>query len=214
MKQKLILSLVIFFVIIGKKVYSQSYEPSWQSLDKRPIPQWFTDAKFGIFIHWGIYSVPAWAPASADIGIYAKYAEWYWPRINGGKDPNPQQGDVNKLFTDYHNKVWGENFKYQDFAPMWKAEHFNPDQWAELIKNAGAKYVILTSKHHEGFTLWPSEQSWNWNSVDIGPHRDLCGDLSKAVKAKGLHTWVSTIRCMSGSIRFTNPIRRNTLVST
>jgi len=186
-KRNILIVVVALFFLVTLKNYAQTYDPNWSSLDKRPIPQWFTDAKFGIFIHWGVYSVPAWAPASADIGIYAKYAEWYWPRINGGKDPNPQQGDVNKFFTDYHNRVWGEKFKYQDFAQMWKAEHFNPDQWAELIKNAGAKYVILTSKHHEGFTLWPSEQSWNWNSVDIGPHRDLCGDLSKAVKAKGLH---------------------------
>ncbi len=179
-----ILSLTVLFF---NKTAAQTYQSNWESLDKRPIPQWFTDAKFGIFIHWGVYSVPAWAPASADIGVYAKYAEWYWPRINGGKDPNPQQGDVNKLFTDYHNRIWGSDFKYQDFALMWKAEQFNPTQWAAIFKESGAKYVILTSKHHEGFTLWPSENSWNWNAMDIGPHRDLCGDLSKAVKEAGLH---------------------------
>ncbi len=187
MKKAIKFVLFVCILTMSTTVQSLTYQPNWASLDKRPIPQWFTDAKFGIFIHWGVYSVPAWAPASADIGVYAKYAEWYWPRINGGKDPNPQQGDVNKLFLDYHNKVWGEKFKYQDFAPMFKAEQFQPEQWAEVLKNAGAKYVILTSKHHEGFTLWPSENSWNWNSVDIGPHRDLCGDLAKAVKAKGLH---------------------------
>lgn len=176
--------ILIFNSLILK---AQPYQPNWESLDKRPIPQWFTDAKFGIFIHWGIYSVPAWAPANEDIGIYAKYAEWYWMRINGGADPNPQKTDVNKLFIDYHNKTWGKDFKYQDFAPLWKAEQFEPENWAQIFKNAGAKYVILTSKHHEGFTLWPSEQSWNWNSMDIGPHRDLVGDLCKAVKADGLH---------------------------
>lgn len=179
--------ILLFGLFLLSNINAQNYKPEWSSLDTRPIPQWFTDAKFGIFIHWGVYSVPAWAPATADIGVYAKYAEWYWQRINGGKDPNPQKGDVNKMFIDYHNKVWGKDFKYQDFAPLWKAEQFNPDQWAEVFKNAGAKYVILTSKHHEGFTLWPSDNSWNWNSVDIGPHRDLCGELSKSVKAKGLH---------------------------
>jgi alpha-L-fucosidase len=184
-KEIIVLALILFSFFPELK--PQTYEPNWNSLDKRPIPQWFTDAKFGIFIHWGVYSVPAWAPASADIGVYAKYAEWYWQRINGGKDPNPQKTDVNQLFIDYHNKVWGKEFKYQDFAPLWKAQQFNPDQWAEVFSKSGAKYVILTSKHHEGFTLWPSEQSWNWNSVDIGPHRDLVGDLSTAVKAKGLH---------------------------
>jgi alpha-L-fucosidase len=70
---------------------------------------------------------------------------------------------------------------------MFKAELFDPDKWAGLFKESGAKYVVLTSKHHEGFTLWPSAQSWNWNSVDVGPHRDLCGDLTAAVKSKGLH---------------------------
>jgi alpha-L-fucosidase len=70
---------------------------------------------------------------------------------------------------------------------MWKAQHFEPAHWADIFKRAGAKYVVLTSKHHEGFTLWPSEQSWNWNSVDVGPHRDICGDLTEAVKETGLH---------------------------
>ena len=73
---------------------SQTYDANWASLDKRPIPAWFTDAKFGIFIHWGVYALPAWAPANEDIGVYAKYAEWYWQRINGGKDPNEQKVDV------------------------------------------------------------------------------------------------------------------------
>ncbi len=160
---------------------AQTYQPNWESINSRPVPQWFSDVKFGIFIHWGLYSVPAWAPANADIGIYAKYAEWYWRRI---KSSDNQAG---KLFRDYHNNMYGENFMYQDFAPMFKAEHFDPAQWADLFKRAGARYVVLTSKHHEGFTLWPSAQSWNWNSMDIGPHRDLCGDLSTAVKDAGLH---------------------------
>lgn len=178
---------ILLLTIITFSATAQPYSANWNSLDKRPIPTWFTDAKFGIFIHWGTYSVPAWAPANEDIGVYAKYAEWYWQRINGGKDPNEQKVDVNKMFVDHHNKIWGKDFKYQDFAPLFKAQYFDPNEWADIFKNAGAKYVILTSKHHEGFTLWPSTQSWNWNSVDVGPHRDLCGDLTKAVKSKGLH---------------------------
>ncbi|WP_319592168.1 alpha-L-fucosidase [uncultured Draconibacterium sp.] len=160
--------------------YAQKYDANWKSIDSRPVPQWFEDVKFGIFIHWGVYSVPAWAPANADIGVYAKYAEWYGYRIND----NSKAG---KLFREYHNKMYGEDFLYQDFAPRFKAQHWNPEQWADLFKRAGAKYVVLTSKHHEGFTLWPSAQSWNWNSVDIGPHRDICGDLTTAVKDAGLH---------------------------
>lgn len=178
--------ILIILLLIGKESISQEYQSNWASLDKRPIPTWFTDAKFGIFIHFGVYSVPAWAPANEDIGVYAKYAEWYWMRINAGKDPNEQKIDVNKLFKDYHQNKYGSKFKYQDFGPLFKAQEFEPNQWADIFKDAGAKYVILTSKHHEGFTLWPSRESWNWNSVDIGPHRDICGELTKAVKAKGM----------------------------
>jgi alpha-L-fucosidase len=158
----------------------QSYKPNWQSLDSRPVPQWFSDSKFGIFIHWGVYSVPSWGPTGDSIGVYDKYAEWYWQKMD-------HPGKVQKYFKEFHTKTYGPNFKYQDFAPMFKAELFEPDKWAELFKESGAKYVVLTSKHHEGFTLWPSAQSWNWNSVDVGPHRDLCGDLTDAVKKKGLH---------------------------
>ena len=177
MKKPVLFLIVLMF---SASLYAQKYQANWESINSRPIPQWFEDVKFGIFIHWGVYSVPSWAPANADIGIYAKYAEWYWKRITGNEK-------ADKLFRDYHNKMYGEDFYYQDFAGSFKAEHFEPAQWANVFKKAGAKYVVLTSKHHEGFTLWPSQQSWNWNSVDIGPHRDLCGDLSKAVKDAGLH---------------------------
>ena len=145
------------------------YEPTWTSLDQRPIPAWFDEAKFGIFIHWGVYSVPAW-------GEKGKYAEWYWDSLM--KPDSPTQ--------KFHNATYGEKFKYADFAPMFKAEMFDPALWADLFVRSGAKYVVLTSKHHEGFALWPSAQSWNWNAMDIGPHRDLAGDLSEAVKARGL----------------------------
>ena len=158
----------------------QKFKSNWESLDSRPVPQWFSDSKFGIFIHWGVYSVPSWGPTGDSIGVYDKYAEWYWRKMD-------QPGKVQKYFKDFHTKTYGPNFRYQDFAPMFKAELFEPDKWAELFKESGAKYVVLTSKHHEGFTLWPSAQSWNWNSVDVGPHRDLCGDLSAAVKKTGLH---------------------------
>jgi alpha-L-fucosidase len=172
--------LLFFVILLSVALNAQKYQPTWESIDSRPVPQWFEDVKFGIFIHWGVYSVPAWAPANADIGVYAKYAEWYWWRIN-------EKSEAGKLFRDYHNKMYGDDFHYQDFAGDFNAKHFDPAHWADVFKKAGAKYVVLTSKHHEGFTLWPSEQSWNWNSVDIGPHRDLCGELTTAVKDAGLH---------------------------
>jgi alpha-L-fucosidase len=90
------------------------------------------------------------------------------------------------FFKDHHDKTYGADFKYQDFVSDFTCEMFDPDQWAKLFKVSGAKYVVLTSKHHEGFTLWPSAQSWNWNAVDAGPHRDLAGDLMNSVRKEGL----------------------------
>jgi alpha-L-fucosidase len=169
------------FLTLSFYLVAQNYQPTWESIDKRPVPQWFTNAKFGIFIHWGVYSVPSWAPANAPIGVYAKYAEWYWYKstVNSGEEY--------KYFRAFDSTMYGTKHKYTDFAGQFKAELFDPRQWADVFVKSGAKYVVLTSKHHEGFCLWPSEQSWNWNSVDIGPHRDLAGDLTQAVKARGLH---------------------------
>ncbi len=180
MRKVLFLLLLTGCLMNNHRAFSQPYTPDWASIDSRPVPEWFADAKFGIFIHWGLYSVPAWAPASADIGVYAKYAEWYWWRTN-------EKSPAGKLFREYHDQMYGPKFQYQDFAGSFKAEHFDPGQWAGLFQRSGARYVVLTSKHHEGFTLWPSAQSPNWNSVDVGPHRDLCGDLTQAVKSAGLH---------------------------
>lgn len=146
-----------------------AYEANWESIDSRPNPAWFSDAKFGIFIHWGVYSVPAWGPKE-------RYSEWYW------HDMQNKDGETWK----FHEQTYGADTQYQDFAPLFKAEMFDPAHWADIFKRSGAKYVVLTSKHHEGFCLWPSQESWNWNSVDIGPHRDLAGDLTDAVKAAGL----------------------------
>jgi len=145
------------------------YEPTWESIDSRPVPAWFDDGKFGIFIHWGIYAVPSWSPTDT-------YSEWYWNHMQ------KEDGETWK----FQLKTYGEKFKYQDFAPLFKAELFDPAQWADIFARSGARYVVLTSKHHDGFCLWPSAESWNWNSVDVGPHRDLCGDLTQAVRERGL----------------------------
>lgn len=167
-----IITTLVCFGLTTSYLYAQQtkYEPNWDELDKRPIPPWYDDAKFGIFIHWGVYSVPAWAPKT-------QYAEWYWHSMNN---------ILGKETLQYHIRTYGKKFRYQDFASMFKAELFDPKEWAELFKESGAKYVVLTSKHHDGFCLFPSKYSWNWNSVDIGPHRDLVGDLAKATLESGL----------------------------
>ena len=130
----------------------KEYEPSWNSLDSRPTPQWFKDAKFGIFIHWGLYSVPAWGPKGS-------YAEWYLNGLNSG-DSLRLMDPIQLIFVNI----------------------------VRLFKHCGAKYVVLTSKHHDGFCLWPSEQSNGYNSVDGAAKRDLLGDLNTAVKNSGLRS--------------------------
>jgi len=166
--------MILLALTMASQAQAQEYAPDWESIDKRPTPAWFDEAKFGIFIHWGVYSVPAFADPHSKIG--ETYAEWYWNHMQ----------DKNGPTWAFHLLHYGANFKYQDFAGQFKAELFDPNQWADLFVNSGARYVVLTSKHHEGFCLWPCPAGWNWNSVDVGPHRDLAGDLSKAVTAKGL----------------------------
>jgi len=169
--------LIIILSCQTSIITAQEYQNSWKSLDSRPIPTWFEDAKFGIFIHWGIYSVPAWR--NLEPGLYASYAEWYYAKVMY----NPNNGG-----EEFHNKNFGKDFEYRDFAPLFKAELYNPTDWAELFKRSGAKYVVLTSKHHDGYCLWPTKSPYkkDWNAIDIGPKRDLLGELSSAVKSSGL----------------------------
>jgi alpha-L-fucosidase len=180
---KRFLSVVLLFVLPAAYTASAggpAVEPNWESIDRRPTPDWFQDSKFGIFIHWGVYSVPSFAPTEG-VSVYARYAEWYWNRL-----ANPQQ-EGHDAFKAFHDRVFGPQFQYPDFAGQFKAEMFNPEAWADVFKRSGARYIVLTGKHHDGFCLWPSAQSWNWNAVDVGPHRDLAGDLSKAVRSRGIH---------------------------
>lgn len=167
---------------------TQNYQANWQDIDSRETPQWWRDAKFGIFIHWGLYAVPSYSPVGT-------YAEWYGERMH---DHNPDMDGDPKFdipdsdqVSQFHIQQYGKEFKYEQFVDEFKAELFEPKQWADVFKRSGAKYVVLTSKHHEGFTLWPSShanKSWgrNWNTVDAGPKRDLLGDLTDAVREEGL----------------------------
>ncbi len=149
------------------------FRPDWDSLQKYEAPDWYRDAKFGIFIHWGVYSVPAFG------------SEWY-PRMMYVKD-SPEY--------KHHVETYGpqDKFGYKDFIPMFKAEHFDPAAWAELFKRAGAKYVVPVAEHHDGFAMYDSGLS-DWTVAKMGPHRDTTGDLAKAVRAAGLHFGVSSHR--------------------
>ena len=143
------------------------YENNWESLNLRPVPGWFEDAKFGIFIHWGLYSVPAYAPRG-------QYAEWY------GYHCDEREAETGNEYYKYHQETYGKDFKYSDFVSGFKAENFDAKQWVKLFEEAGAKYINFVSKHHDGFCMYQTEHAWNWNSVDVGPHRDFCRELKDA----------------------------------
>ena len=170
--EKLIVMVTALLAVTG--AVAGTYEPKWESLDKRPVPQWWTDAKFGIFIHWGPYAVPAFAPAGV-AGNWDCYAEWYQGFLLKGK----------KLFLEHHAKVHG-NRPYGNFAADFRAENFDAAKWAELFRKAGAKYVVLTSKHHDGYALWPSAESPYYNAVAVGSGRDLAREFVDAMAAAGL----------------------------
>ncbi|TFH55324.1 MAG: hypothetical protein E4G90_11985, partial [Gemmatimonadales bacterium] len=166
--------LLIFWSIPAGEALAQdpagaSSPPTWEELRSRPYPPWFVDGKLGIFIHWGIYSVPAYSGEE-------DYAEWFVRGL--------QVGDT--LRTRFMRENFGEDFTYPDFAPLFRAELFDPDQWADLFLRAGARYVVMVSKHHDGYALWPSRYSPGWNSVDVGPGRDLVGELTRSVRGEGL----------------------------
>jgi len=171
--------LIFVMTLISNDLISQeNIKPTWESIDARPVAEWFEDAKFGIFIHWGPYSVPAWSPKGT-------YSEWYqyWMQTR------TLFGNGNFTGTevwDYHVKTYGEDVPYYQFGDMFKADLFEPEAWADLFSRSGSRYIVVTSKHHDGFTFWQSEEAndrgFPWNCVDIGPQRDILGALSDAIK--------------------------------
>jgi alpha-L-fucosidase len=147
-----------------------AYQPTDASLSTHQAPYWFDDAKFGIFIHWGVYSVPGWAPVGKE------YAEWYWQHLDDPNDPT----------YAYHAQKYGKDFVYDDFIPMFTADKWDPRSWVELFDEAGAEYYVLTSKHHEGFALWDSKVSGR-NAVAMGPKRDIIAELFAASRTHTPH---------------------------
>ena len=148
------------------------YEPNWDSLVKHPTPQWFKDAKFGIYTHWGVYCVPAKGPN----------ATWYPHHMY--QEGTPQ--------WEYHVQTYGgpEKFGWKDFIPMFTAEKFDPDEWAELFKESGAQYAGPVGEHHDGFTMWDTRYN-DWNSTKMGPKTDVVGRLEKAIRNQGMRFLVA-----------------------
>jgi alpha-L-fucosidase len=142
-----------------------------RSLHQHSVPTWYESAKFGIFIHWGVYSVPSWAP------INAEYAEWYWWNYN----------QKYSATYNYHRAFYGPDLEYDDFIQAWKPDQFNPQSWLDLIDASGAKYFVFTSKHHDGIALFDTKVT-DRSSVKLNPYRDFVKDLLN--EAKRSYPWL------------------------
>jgi len=156
-----------------KLAHEGPFQPDWDSLKNYKIPEWYQDAKFGIFIHWGAYSVPAFG------------SEWY-PRNMYVKDSPEYKHEV---------ETYGPETKtgYKDLIPLFHAEHFDPHAWAALFRESGAKYVIPVAEHHDGFPMYDSSLT-DWCAAKLGPHRDITAELANAIRAEGLHYGASSHR--------------------
>ena len=158
---------------IDRVIAMGPYSADWASLSKMTVPGWFEGAKFGIFFHWGIYSVPAHANEWYSRNMYIKDGEEW----------------------EFHRKAFGDQtkFGYKDFIPMLTAEKFDADEWAETFKNSGAKYIFQVAEHHDGFQMYKSRLS-DWNAYDKGPHRDLAAELKIAMENAGIRYCASSHR--------------------
>lgn len=156
------------------------FAPTWESLANYEIPQWYKDAKFGIFVHWGAYSVPAFG------------SEWYPRQMYIDTE---RRGDN---FFEHHIETYRPQakFGYKDFLPMFKAEKFDPDQWAELFEQAGAKYLVPVAEHHDGFPMYDCSFT-EWDASEMGPKRDIIADLSKSIRARGMKLGLSSHRAFN-----------------
>ena len=173
------------------KIPAGPFQASWDSLTAYQVPDWYLDGKFGIFIHWGVYSVPAFG------------TEWY-PR---------NMYLANKPEFKHHLETFGPQakFGYKDFIPLFKAEKFDPDGWADLFRRAGAKFVVPVAEHHDGFPMYDSALT-EWSAGKMGPKRDIVRDLAKSVRAQGLTFGLSTHRAehwwfFNGGTAFDSDVR-------
>ncbi|MEI7524847.1 MAG: alpha-L-fucosidase [Mariniphaga sp.] len=170
-KLQLIIGLSLCAIAVTSLSAQGPYKATWESLDTHKMPSWYDDAKIGLSMHWGVYSVPAWAPREKGLS----YAEWYGNRMHEKGSPA----------VDYHRENYGENFTYDDFISQWKAENYNPTEWAKFARNMGANYMFITSKHHDGFCLWPTKYT-DRNAMKMGPHKDLLGEFVAAGRKENL----------------------------
>lgn len=176
---------------VDAETHNGRFTADWNSLGGYRAPEWFRDAKFGIFIHWGVYSVPAFGN------------EWY---------PRNMYIEGNAAFK-HHVETYGpqSKFGYKDFVPMFRAEHFNADAWVDLFARAGARYIVPVGEHCDGFAMYDSGIS-QWNAAKMGPKRDVVGELATATRKRGLHFGVSSHRAehwwwYDGGMQFDSDVR-------
>lgn len=145
------------------------FENNWESLNTRKVPEWFSKAKFGIFIHWGLYSIPAYAPRGS-------YAEWYGNSCNANEE---------NAYKSFHDKHYGGK-PYYDFVNEFTGSRFDGAKWAELFKRSGAKYINIVSKHHDGYCLYDTKYAPGLNSAECAPKRDFLMELKNAMEGTGV----------------------------
>lgn len=165
--------LTIALLLCPLALRAQTVEPTWQSLNQRPYPQWFSDAKLGIFVHWGLYSVPAYAGKEG-------YGEWLYKGLLS-RDPGRL-----RAMSYYADTTLPVREMYAQLTRHWHAELWQPDEWAQMFRDAGAQYVLLVTKHHDGYSLWDDPYQPQWNSVVSGPRRNIVEELTAAVRRAGL----------------------------
>ncbi len=172
MNQLKYLLLILVIASLLTIVYAKKYEANWQSLANYPCPEWFDDAKFGIFIHWGGYS---------EFG-YRKGGRGY-----AEHSPKMIYSDPDHYYPVLKMRYGAcpPEFGYKDIIANFKAEKWDPEEWADLFQQAGAKYVVLTAEHHDGYALWDSDLT-DWCATKVGPMRDLVGELARAVRKRGM----------------------------
>lgn len=151
---------------------NKNYSADWRSLRNHQTPEWFRDAKFGIYTHWGPYSVPAVGPNVSwyPHNMYREGTEQYKAHVSNYGDPS--------------------KFGYKDFIPLFTGENFDPDQWADMFHNAGARFAGPVAEHHDGFPMWDTAHG-DWNAAKMGPKRDVVGQLEKSIRAKGMKYMVA-----------------------
>ncbi|BAX78471.1 alpha-L-fucosidase [Labilibaculum antarcticum] len=166
-KIALLIALISFVKI---STAQEKYTPDWENLKKhKAVPEWFADAKLGIYFHWGVYSVPA------------KGGEWYarWMYV-----PDRENIWGSEIYEE-HRATYGENFDYHDFIPMWKAPKFDAKEWVDLFEGMGAKFIGSIAEHHDGFSLWDSKVN-EWNSANMGPHINVVKAIAEETNKRGL----------------------------